>query len=212
MRALRRIVLAGTACLLVIAAGRFAAGLEPTPSTGEGPFFPVSDGFESDADLTQLEGRTDAPQGDVFVLEGTVRDITGRSLDGAEVVIWQTDVWGKYRHPREERTQPDGSPLPLDPAFQYSGRTTADGSGHYAFTTIVPGTYGRRPRHIHMRVTHPDYRPLATEVHFAGDLWADEDVAGEEGAARAEHDRLAVELQPSSGKSAPHARFDIVLP
>lgn len=207
MKALRGIVLAATACLLVIAAGKFSAGLEPTPATGEGPFFPVEDGFESDNDLTRLEGRDDDPQGEIFVLEGTVRDGGGEALGGAEIVIWQTDIWGKYRHPREDRTRADGTPIPLDPAFQYAGRTTADRSGRYSFKTIVPGTYGRRPRHIHMRIDHPDHGSLATEVHFAGDLWADEDGA----AARAEHDRLAIALTPSPD-GPPRARFDIVLP
>ena len=207
MKTLRNIVLAGMACLLAVAAGRFAAGLEPTPSTGEGPFFPVEDDWESDNDLTHLDGRSDAPQGQVFILEGTVRGTAGSALAGAEVVIWQTDVWGKYRHPQEDRRRPDGSSVPLDPAFQYSGRTVTDADGHYSFRTIVPGTYGRRPRHIHLRVDHPDHGRLATEIHFAGDLWANEDGA----AARSEHDRLAVELS-SSSDSLPRARFDLVLP
>ncbi len=201
------IALSGVTCLLAVAAGNFSAGLEPTPATGLGPFFPPQDGRESDNDLTRVSASNSAPQGEVFTLQGTVRDTSGRALAGAELIIWQTDIWGKYRHPREERTRPDGAPLPPDPAFQYSGRTMTDRSGHYSFRTLLPGTYGRGVRHIHMRVDHPQHRPLATEVHFAGDLWGD----AEDAASRSEQDLLAIPLIPSSDGSPPRGRFDIVL-
>jgi protocatechuate 3,4-dioxygenase beta subunit len=52
-----------------------------------------------------------------------------------------------------------------------------DNNGHYAFSSIKPGRYrimnGFRPAHIHLKVSHPDYETLVTQLYFKGDpfLW-----------------------------------------
>lgn len=183
------------------------AQLPPTPSTGEGPFFPVADGRDSDFDLTHIEGHLGKPQGQPLEVRGTVRTTDGQPVVGARILIWQTDIHGKYDHPREQRSTETGNPIPLDPAFQYWGQTVTDDHGRYLFRTIVPGSYGRRPAHIHFKVTHPGHPPLASEMQFLGDPGAQRDFVTDAEA----RSRLAVELVPGHGDEPASARFDIVL-
>jgi protocatechuate 3,4-dioxygenase beta subunit len=51
-----------------------------------------------------------------------------------------------------------------------------DREGRYRFDSIVPGRYPlvwplTRPRHIHVIVTHPQYKPLTTQIYFEGDKY-----------------------------------------
>jgi protocatechuate 3,4-dioxygenase beta subunit len=187
-----------------------AAALDPTPHTGAGPFFPPDDGREADNDLTQVPGSTGAPEGQLLYMEGRVTNTAGEPLANTKITIWQTDVWGKYDHPREQRMDASGKPVPKDPNFQYWGRTTTDADGRYVFKTIVPGNYGR-PEHIHCRFDHADYKTLDTEMQFAGDPKIEGDfVTGDlEG-----RDRLPQKLlEPREGQDpkAKRAVFDVVL-
>lgn len=203
-----------SACLalvlvLVLAATHSMAedgALVPTPETGFGPFYPAVDSLDRDHDLTRFGDSDAKPKGKIIEVEGIVRDTAGAVLAGAEVVIWQTDIHGKYNHPNENRKAPNGGEIPVDPGFQYWGRTQTDAAGRYFFRTIVPGSYGRA-RHIHCSVSHGKDRTIATEMHFADDPLADDDFV----TSRQEHDRLIVELEPSAS-GVPRGRFDIVLP
>lgn len=203
-----------TICFLTIAVtllGASAAGaLEPTPRTGTGPFFPPDVSQPVDSDLTEVEGATGAPKGEVIEIIGTVTDTEGQPLAGAELVIWQTDIWGKYDHPREDRTTPEGEPLPLDPNFQYWGKAVSDAEGRYRFRTIVPGSYGRRHRHVHFRIAHPRARTLATELQFSDDPGGSSDPAT--GHLTSEgRSRLVVKLEQDAAGEVRVARFPIVL-
>jgi catechol 1,2-dioxygenase len=94
---------------------------------------------------------------------GTPLTMRGRIVDAASCAalagvvldVWQVDIAGDYD---------------MDsPAFHLRGkmRSTADGS--YAFDTIMPVPYGRRPKHIHYLLTHAGYEPRITQCYFAGD-------------------------------------------
>jgi protocatechuate 3,4-dioxygenase, beta subunit len=184
-----------------------ATALEPTPSTGLGPFFPADESTESDPDLTRVAGRDDAPEGEIILVEGRVLSTSGEALEGTEIVIWQTDVRGKYKHPREVRRTRDGEEIPEDPAFQYWGKTATGAGGHYRFRTILPGAYGGRVRHIHFRIRGKGHPTLGTELHFRGDPHGGDFVTSE-----GEHDRLAVPLEPVPGEpGVQRATFDVVL-
>ena len=194
----------------VVAVSSEGGALAPTPRTGAGPFFPPDDGREADNDLTEVPGSTGEPQGQRLYMEGQVTDTAGKPLPGTQITIWQTDVWGKYDHPRERRVDGSGKPLPKDPHFQYWGRTVTDGEGRYVFKTIVPGNYGR-PEHIHCRFEHAEFRTLDTEMQFAGDPKIEGDFVTENLAGR---ERLAVPLvEPREGQDprAKRAVFDVVL-
>lgn len=197
---------AAFACCVFLVVAQ-ASALEPTPRTGFGPFYPVDGRAPSDNDLTVVEGRAERPQGEILEVSGTVRDRAGRALSGATLVIWQTDVWGKYDHPKENRTDRGGRPISKDPNFQYWGKAVSDADGSYSFRTIVPGSYGR-PRHIHLAVAHADYPTLATEIQFADDPAAAGDFVTDAG----QREHLAVPLVPAANAPGEkRASFDIVL-
>lgn len=58
-------------------------------------------------------------------------------------------------------------------AFNLRATFYSDGSGQYAFETIMPGAYLNgsqyRPKHIHFRVNKPGFPELITQLYFEGD-------------------------------------------
>lgn len=83
-----------------------------------------------------------------------------RPLGGALVEVWQADAKGAYT------LVGGGKP---DPDCLLRASVKADAEGRYRYNTILPGRYPGRPRHIHYRVSHPDYRALVTQLYFRGD-------------------------------------------
>ena len=144
-----------------------AAGL---PSMTEGPFYPSAAWrqrqLDWDADLTRVNrtAGTEAPRaaGEWLDLGGTVVDARGRPVDGAEVEIWQCDIHGSYRHPRGAGSQ-------VDEAFQGFGSSRSDGQGRYRFRTIRPAPYPGRTPHIHVRLRHPSWGELTSQLFVTGE-------------------------------------------
>lgn len=142
------------------------AWVEPTPSQGRGPFYPVRMPSEVDTDLTIVNHGPKA-QGVPVYLQGQIMDQSGQIISGAKIEIWQSCATGKYKHPR------DSNPAAIDPNFQYYGTTLSDATGKYIFKTIVPGPYPAdtnwwRPPHVHFLVTAPGFHSLTTQSYFDG--------------------------------------------
>ena len=142
-----------------------ALALIPTPNETEGPFYPVKDQNDKDADLTQIEGHRDVAHGQYIIVSGQVRDITGHPIANAVLDIWQADANGRYRHPR------DPNKAKLDENFQGWAVIQTDGNGFFRFKTVMPGAYPAsgtwiRPPHIHLKISKPDYRALTTQMYF----------------------------------------------
>ena len=53
--------------------------------------------------------------------------------------------------------------------FKGRGQVITDANGSYTFTTIFPPPYGRRPRHIHIKVRAQGLPELTTQLYFQGD-------------------------------------------
>lgn len=144
-----------------------AAGL---PAMTEGPFYPPPDWrarqLDWDADLTRVDragaGTPARASGEWLDFGGQVLDARGRAVDGAEVEIWQCDVFGSYRHPR-------GAGSRVDDAFQGFGATRSDAQGRYRFRTIRPAPYPGRTPHIHVRLRHPAWGELTSQLFVTGD-------------------------------------------
>jgi len=83
-------------------------------------------------------------QGEMLVLEGTVRDSGGIPTPGIIVYAYQTDAEGLY---------PKGSTR----HGALRGWALTDAKGGYRFDTIRPAPYpgGNIPQHIHMHVIEP---------------------------------------------------------
>ena len=152
------------------------AALQPTPRQTEGPFYPVELPADSDHDLLRNGARSYA-QGAPAWVEGTVTDLSGAPLKGAQVEIWQCDQAGHYHHPR------DGGQA--DPSFQGFGRVAVGADGQWRFRTIRPAPYSGRTPHVHLKVRLGRRELLTTQLYVEGDpgnardfLWRQLDAPG----------------------------------
>ena len=146
--------------LLTGVPARSAEPLRLTPAQTEGPFYPVELPHDTDFDLLR-QGDLRYARGQASWLDGTVLDRDGRPVRGAHVEIWQCDVDGHYRHPR------DGGRA--DPAFQAFGRAAVDAQGRSRFHTIRPVAYAGRTPHIHVKVKLAQRELLTTQLYVEGD-------------------------------------------
>jgi protocatechuate 3,4-dioxygenase, beta subunit len=130
-----------------------------TPSQTEGPFYPVALPADSDADLLR-NGTLVYGRGQPSWVEGTVVDMQGKPVAGAQVEIWQCDEAGHYDHPG------DGSRA--DKTFQGFGKVVVGADGQYRFRTIRPVAYSGRAPHIHVKVKLGARHLLTTQLYVQG--------------------------------------------
>ena len=172
----------------------------PTPAQTEGPFYPVAIPEDSDFDLLR-NGALDYTRGQRTWLEGTVSDMAGSPVSGAQVEIWQCDDAGHYHHP--------GDGNRADKAFQGFGRVVVSRDGRYRFRTIRPVAYGSRTPHIHVKVKLGSRELLTTQLYVAGDPHNERDFIWrnlQDDAARA-----AVTVSFAAGPDGLQANFPIVV-
>ena len=131
-----------------------------TPSQTEGPFYPVAFPKDTDYDLLR-NGNQSYPVGQGTWLDGSVTDLSGRPVSGAQVEIWQCDGAGHYHHA--------GDGGKADPRFQGFGRVTVGIDGSYRFRTIRPVAYSGRTPHIHVKVRLGRRDLLTTQLYVADD-------------------------------------------
>lgn len=146
-----------------------------TPAQPEGPFYPVVDQIDKDADLIRVDGKSQIAAGKIVIVSGRVIDQNNQPVTNARVEIWQACDSGKYDHPADPNT------APLDPNFQYWGIAQTNNLGEYKFRTIIPGTYPAgsgwvRPPHIHFKISALGYIELITQMYFAGETLNDNDL------------------------------------
>jgi protocatechuate 3,4-dioxygenase beta subunit len=169
----RRVVvrmLAGSGMALIGMPSIAAGGRLPRMT--EGPFYPYAAyrarSVDWDADLTTVRGPAADGQprpsaaGEHLDLHGPVVDGDGRLIDGAEVEIWQCDAYGSYRHPR-------GAGDRVDDGFQGFGAMKTAADGLYRFRTIRPVPYPGRTPHIHVKVRHPSFGEVTSQLFVVGD-------------------------------------------
>ena len=190
----RLIVVAGAGVAAAIGFPGIASA-RGLPAMTDGPFYPSTDyrarSFDWDADLTTVRGRAPDGQplpkarGEHLDLHGVVRDGSGRAVDGAEIEIWQCDAFGSYRHPR-------GAGDRIDAGFQGFGATRSDGRGGYRFRTIRPVPYPGRTPHIHVKLRHPAFGEVTSQLFVVGEPGNAGDVLY---SGLAEGDRREVEMR-----------------
>lgn len=153
-------VLAVAPALLLGVRAQPVAVRQPTPAQTEGPFYPLQLPPDADADLLR-NGSLDYRQGQAAWVEGSVVDLAGRPVKGAQVEIWQCDHGGRYHHP--------GDGDRADRRFQGFGKIVVDADGRYRFRTIRPVAYSGRTPHIHVKVRLGSRELLTTQLYVAGD-------------------------------------------
>jgi protocatechuate 3,4-dioxygenase alpha subunit len=108
-------------------AGTHNGGLAQTPSQTVGPFFGFALPYAGGPDVR-------APwHPDAIRLHGVVYDGAGDPIPDSFVEIWGADASGEASTERGSRAR-DAH------VFTGFGRAAVDGDGHYAFTTIKPGS------------------------------------------------------------------------
>ncbi|HEY0857404.1 MAG TPA: hypothetical protein VGE16_10115, partial [Albitalea sp.] len=130
----------------------------PTAAATEGPFFVANAPEVVDINLGRAPGQPMRISGTVYGEDGVT------PVRRARVEIWHADAAGAY-HPhgsgdisRYRRGE-----------VNLRGVAFTDEQGRYGFTSIVPGHYGARRRHIHWKVSAPGQRALTTQSY-----WLDE--------------------------------------
>ncbi|PLW78980.1 dioxygenase [Cohaesibacter celericrescens] len=121
-------------------------------------------------------------EGEVLLVNGTIRGVDGDPIPGAKLDIWQTAPNGLY-----------SSQDPDQDIHSFHGLMTADENGRYTFTTVRPVSYtvpddgpvgeilraaGRhpwRPSHLHYIASAEGYKTLVTEVFPDDDPYLNED-------------------------------------
>ena len=118
---------------------------DPTPAQTEGPYFTPNSPLR----------RSIVPAGAAGVrltLTGRVLTTAGKPVARALIDFWQADADGAY----------DNS------GYRFRGHQLTDAKGRYALTTVVPGLYPGRTKHIHVKVQPRGGSILTTQLYFPG--------------------------------------------
>ena len=83
---------------------------------------------------------------------GRVLTTAGKPVARALIDFWQADAGGVY----------DNS------GYRFRGHQLTDAKGRYALTTVVPGLYPGRTKHIHVKVQPRGGSILTTQLYFPG--------------------------------------------
>jgi len=119
---------------------------DPTPASVEGPFYTP----KSPERASLLEPGIGGTR---IVLAGQVLSRTCKPIPRALLDFWHADDRGDYDNV----------------GFKLRGHQYADREGRYRLETIVPGGYGFRTRHYHVKVQAPGGRVLTTQLYFLGE-------------------------------------------
>jgi protocatechuate 3,4-dioxygenase beta subunit len=116
-----------------------------TPEQTEGPFYKAGSPERERVD----QGAT----GQALVLEGHVFSTRCRPVAHARMEFWQADGRGSYDNA----------------GYRLRGHEFTDAQGRYRLTTVYPGLYTGRTRHIHVKVEPAGGRALTTQLYFPGE-------------------------------------------
>ncbi|WP_084965070.1 carbohydrate-binding protein [Thermoactinospora rubra] len=118
-------------------------GDDPTPPQTEGPYFKPNSPRRS-----TLPG-----QGTPLTVSGYVFGLACQPLANVLLDFWQADANGQYDNV----------------GYNLRGHQFTDANGAYHLTTIVPGLYPGRTRHIHVKLQAPNRPVLTTQLYFPGE-------------------------------------------
>lgn len=162
----------------------------------QGPFYIKNAPALTDGNLNYgaLPGTPIVIYGKVFEGLGTSTPLANTVLD-----IWQADAHGTY-YPDAHG---DAKDFPQD-ALKLRGTITTDEHGYYEFSTIFPGEYAERARHIHLKLRAPGKPEVTTQLILAlkGDTLSFDDDTISRGLPYCAH------LTPGASTPPPKANFD----
>ncbi|KAI1208597.1 aromatic compound dioxygenase [Annulohypoxylon truncatum] len=181
--------------------------VDPTSSAILGPFWSPNAPFRENGGTIIQDPNKD---GRVVLMHGVVSDlVTGKPIPGAVFDIWQASANGKYDFQDPENQTPNN----------LRGKFRADENGKYWFYCYYPTAYSlprdgpsfqllnmmdrhpMRPAHIHIMVTHPEYKGCTTQLYPKDDEWLSSDTVF------AVKDDLVVDFKPLEGD--PKAKLEL---
>jgi protocatechuate 3,4-dioxygenase beta subunit len=118
-------------------------GDDPTPAQTEGPYFKPNS-----PERTSLV--TPGTQGTRLTVSGYVFGLACQPVNRALLDFWQADVNGAYDNV----------------GYTFRGHQYTNAQGAFTLSTIVPGLYPGRTRHIHVKVQAPGRPILTTQLYF----------------------------------------------
>ncbi|MGC0422620.1 carbohydrate-binding protein [Embleya sp. AB8] len=121
-------------------------GDEPTIDQTEGPY------FKPDSPLRTVLADASTP-GVPLSVSGYVFGRSCQPLPNVLLDFWQANDNGEYDN--------DG--------YTFRGHQFTNAQGAYTLTTVVPGLYPGRTRHLHMKVQAPNQGILTTQTYFPGE-------------------------------------------
>ncbi|MGM1057740.1 carbohydrate-binding protein [Saccharothrix sp. Mg75] len=116
-------------------------GDDPTPPQMEGPYFKPN----SPPRTTMLDG-----PGTRLTVSGYVFGLACQPIAGVLLDFWQADTNGVYDNT----------------GYRFRGHQFTDARGAFTLSTIVPGLYPGRTRHLHVKVQAPGRPVLTTQLYF----------------------------------------------
>ncbi len=121
-------------------------GDDPTPPQMEGPYFKPN----SPQRTSLLQPGTPGVR---LTVTGYVFGRACRPISRALLDFWQADTYGTYDNA----------------GYRFRGHQFTDANGAFRLTTIVPGLYPGRTRHLHVKVQAPGRPVLTTQLYFPGE-------------------------------------------
>jgi len=129
-----------------------------------GPYY-----FE-DAPFRNIIAHEEEP-GEKLIISGRVKQSDCENfISGSLIEIWQANDEGCYGIVENCDT---GNPE--NDYFNLRGKFFSDSNGDYSFESILPGYYGSRPRHIHIKITMPNGVELVSQLYFENDPYCEND-------------------------------------
>lgn len=166
--------------------GKAFVGEDPTTTDVLGPLYRPGAPFKTNLVRPGEEG-------EILHVSGTVFGKNGRPLKGALIEVWHCDEHGEY-----DNTSDD---------YVHRASIKTQSGGKYQFRTILPGKYGTRPAHIHMRISgDPGTQDLVTQIYFKGDS----NIPGDSSASNKGSLNRILELS-ENGQKEKQVKFDIYL-
>ena len=129
-----------------------------------GPYY-----FE-DAPFRSVIAHADEPGQRLFISGNVMQNDCGNSISGSLIEIWQANDEGCYGIVEDCET---GNPE--NDYFNLRGKFFSDENGDYTFESILPGYYGSRPRHLHIKITTPNGEELVSQLYFENDPYCEND-------------------------------------
>lgn len=121
-------------------------GDDPTPPQMEGPYFKPNSPQRSSL-------REPGDPGTALTVSGYVFGLDCQPIGDVLLDFWQADTQGAYD----------------SVGFRYRGHQFTDAGGAFELTTIVPGLYPGRTRHLHVKAQAPNQPVLTTQLYFPGE-------------------------------------------